>query len=113
MHEMAVTQSILKIAIEHARQANAARITQINLVVGALSGVVDDAVQFYFDFLSQDTIAAQAQLVFDRRPATYRCRKCENTFHPEGFDWECPACGALGFEILSGREFEISSIEIE
>ena len=113
MHEMAVTQSILEIAIEHARQAGASRITQINLVVGELSGVVDDAVQFYFDFLSQDTIAQQAQLAFDRRPATYRCRECEKTFHPQGFDWECPSCGALDFEILSGREFEVSSIEIE
>jgi len=113
MHELAVTEEILRVALEHAERAQAARITDIHLVIGALSTIVDDSVQFYFDFLSQDTIAAQAQLVFDRRPATYRCRKCENTFHPEGFDWECPACGALDFEILSGREFEISSIEIE
>ena len=113
MHEMAVTQSILDIAVKHAQQAGASRISKINLVVGELSRVVDDSVQFYFDFLSKDTMAAGAALVFDRRPAVYRCRECETTFHPEGFAWECPACSALGFEVLSGREFRIDSIEVD
>lgn len=113
MHEMAVTQSILDIAIKHAQQAEAARIVQINLVVGEMSGIVDESVQFYFDFLSKDTIAQDAKLAFDRRPAIYRCRECEATFRPKGFDWDCPVCGALAFEVVSGREFQIESIEVE
>jgi hydrogenase nickel incorporation protein HypA/HybF len=113
MHEMAVTQSILDIAVEHARRAGAARILQINLVIGEMSGIVDDSVQFYFDFLSQDTLAQNAKLVFDRRPAVYRCRECEATFKPEGLNWDCPLCGALAFEVVSGREFQIDSIEVD
>ena len=113
MHEMAVTQSILDIIIEHARQADASRILQVNLVVGDMSGLVDDSVQFYFDFLSKDTLAEGAKLVFDRRPAIYRCRECEMTFTPTGHDWTCPACYALSFEVLSGREFSINSIEVD
>lgn len=113
MHEMAVTQSILDIAIKHAQQAGASRILQINLVIGQMSGIVDDSVQFYFDFLSKETIAEGAKLVFDRRPAIYRCRECNSTYRPEGYDWVCPACGALGFDVLSGREFRIDSIEVE
>ena len=113
MHEMAVTQSILDIAIKHARQSGAARIQQINLIIGEMAGVVDDSVQFYFDFLSQDTIAQGAQLVFDRRPAVYRCHKCKTEFNPDGLDWACPSCGEIGFEVISGREFHVDSIEIE
>lgn len=113
MHEMAVTQSILDIAIKHAQQARASRILQINLVIGEMSGVVDDSVQFYFDFLSQDTLAQGARLVFERRPTVYHCRKCGTTFHPAGFDWACPACDALDFEVVSGREFQVQSIEID
>jgi hydrogenase nickel incorporation protein HypA/HybF len=112
MHEMAVTQSILDIAIAHAQMANAPQITQINLVIGELSGIVDDSVQFYFDFLSKDTIAEGAELAFDRRPAVYRCRECGTTYQPDGFDWICPTCEALAFEVLSGREFQIESIEV-
>jgi hydrogenase nickel incorporation protein HypA/HybF len=113
MHEMAVTQSILDIAIRHARRAGASRITQINLVIGEMSGIMGDSVQFYFDFLSQDTMAKGARLVFDRRPALYRCRECETTFHPEGFNWTCPDCSALAFEVVSGREFRIESIQVD
>jgi hydrogenase nickel incorporation protein HypA/HybF len=112
MHEMAVTQSILDIAIKHARQAGASNIKQIHLVIGELSGVVDDSVQFYFDFLSKETIAEGAELFFDRRPAVYRCRECGTTYRPDGFDWVCPACDALTFEVISGREFRIESIEV-
>ncbi len=112
MHEMAVTRSVLDIAIRHAQQADASRITQIKLVIGEMTGIVDDSLQFYFDFLSQDTMAKGASLVFDRRPAVYRCRECETTFHPEGLDWTCPACDALAFEVVSGREFRIESIEV-
>jgi len=113
MHEMAVTQSILDIAIKHAQQAGASRITHVNLVIGEMAGIVDDSVQFYFDFISQDTIAEGAELVFDRRPAVYRCRECETTFNPQGFEWACPDCNALAFEVVSGREFRIDSISVQ
>lgn len=113
MHEMAVTQSILDIAIKHAQQAGASRITHVNLVIGEMSGVVDESVQFYFDFLSQDTLAHGARLVFDRRPAIYRCRECEMSFKPQGADWTCPDCGALAFDVISGREFQVESIEVQ
>ena len=113
MHEMAVTQSILDIAVQHAQQAGASRITRIHLVVGEMSGIVDDSMQLYFDFLSKDTMAESAQLSFDRRPAVYRCRECNTTYHPEGFSWECPACDTLSFEVISGREFQVESIEVD
>jgi hydrogenase nickel incorporation protein HypA/HybF len=112
MHEMAITQSILDIALKHAEQAGTSQILKINLVIGEMSGVVDDSVQFYFDFLSKDTLAEGAALVFDRRPAIYRCRECDTTYHPEDYRWTCPACDALAFEVVSGREFRIESLEI-
>lgn len=113
MHEMSVTQNILDIVIQHAQQAGASRVTRIDLVIGEMSGIVDESIQFYFDFLSRESIAAGATLAFDRRPAVFRCRECGTTYHPEGFDWICPGCGALTFEIVSGREFQVASIEVD
>ena len=62
MHELAVTESIRDIAIEHARRANARRVTHLHLVIGNLSSVVDDSVQFYWDAISQGTIYEGARL---------------------------------------------------
>jgi len=62
MHELAVTESIIEIVSRHAAEAGARKVSAINLVIGDLSSIVDDSVQFYFDYLSRDTIAAGAEL---------------------------------------------------
>ncbi len=114
MHELAITQRILEIALEHAGRAGARRIVAIHLVVGDLSSVVDDSVQFYFDHLSPGTPAEGASLHFTRLPARYRCRTCGEEFIPErGLVWQCPACRGWEVEIVQGREFYLESIEVE
>jgi hydrogenase nickel incorporation protein HypA/HybF len=114
MHELAVTQSVLAVALEAAAKADAKRITAINLVIGDISGFVDESVQFYFDVLSRDTPAQGAMLRFDRRPAMATCRDC-------GLAWQvtlplpaaCSACGGARLAISGGRELRIDSIEVD
>lgn len=114
MHELSVTQSILDIALRHARRASAHRIVAINLVIGDLTGFVDDSIQFYFDFLSKDTLAQDARLSFERVAPCARCHACNAEYTPPNSRlWTCPACGALGGEVIAGREFSVASIEIE
>jgi hydrogenase nickel incorporation protein HypA/HybF len=113
MHEYSITQSILSLALEKADEAKASKITQINLVIGELSGIVEECVQFYFDFLSKDTIAAEAGLSFHKTPTKLRCRHCEAVFPPRDHDWSCPDCHEAGIEIISGRECYMESIEVE
>lgn len=113
MHELGITQSILSIALEKANEAQARKITKINLVIGELSGVVDDCVQFYFDLLSKDTIAAEASLSFERTPNRLRCRNCATVFSPNNLNWTCPNCHEANVEIISGRECRVDSIEVE
>jgi hydrogenase nickel incorporation protein HypA/HybF len=114
MHEMAVTQSIMDIVLRHGEQAGARQIVAVNLVIGDLTGFVDDSIQFYFDFLSRDTLAQGAQLRFERVPARVRCHSCGSEYAPPDTRlWTCPECDALGGEIIAGREFAVASIEIE
>ena len=113
MHELAVTQGMLSIALEHASKAGAKKITRINLAIGEMSGIVDDSVQFYFDFVSKDTLAEGATLSFERVPARFRCRSCQTEFSPGEQQWTCPHCEELSLEIVSGREFYVDSIEVE
>jgi len=113
VHELAVTQSMLDLALRHAARAGAQRITRINLVVGEVSGIVDESVQFYFDFVSKGTLAEGAQLAFEWQPARFRCRACGHEFALQDGNWVCPACQALGGEFIAGREFYMESIEVE
>lgn len=113
MHERAVTESILEIALRHAEQENAKRITDIYLVIGDLSSIVDDSVQFYWDIVAEETIAQGSKLHFKRLPVEMRCRDCANTFIPKAKLFDCPKCGSLHVTILSGDQFFMEAINIE
>ena len=112
MHEFSITQSLLSIALDRADEAKAGKITGIHLIIGELSSIVEDCVQFYFDFLSQGTIAAEASLFFERIPVQLRCHGCGKVFSPDGLDWSCPECQESQVEIISGRGCYVQSIEV-
>jgi len=112
MHEMAVTQSILRIVTEHAGKAQATQVTDIHLVIGELTSFIDDSIQFYFDILAPGTLAEGAALHFRRIKTRFRCRQCHTEFEPENRNWTCPACGAMGGDVIAGKEFYVESIEI-
>lgn len=113
MHELSVTQSILDIALAHAREAGASRILKVNLVIGELSGLVGEYIQFYFDFVSKGTLAEGAELTFRHVPAQFRCLECGAEYEPDGDDWTCPVCGALRPIAVGGKELLVESIEVE
>lgn len=113
MHELPVTEQILKVVLEHAREADAHRVLEVNLVIGDLTSFVGESIQFYFDLLARGTEAEGATLHIRRIPARVRCHSCAGEFAPDGVDWRCPHCGGLGGEVLAGRESYIESIEVE
>ncbi len=114
MHELPITQSILEIALRHGESANAKGITDLHIVIGQLSSVIDDSIQFYWDILSEDTIAEGSQLHFERIPATLECQDCGNIYALEdGSLMPCPQCASIRINIIAGKEFRLDSIEIE
>lgn len=113
MHELPVTENILEIALRHAKQANASRIKDIFIVIGQLSSIVDDSIQFYWDIISKDTIAENANLHFKRIPVQLLCLDCSIVYSPQDENLACIACKSKNIKIISGREFYLESIEIE
>ena len=113
MHELAVTESILNIAVQHASRAGAVRVSGLNLVIGQLASIVDDSVQFYWDMISDGTICTGAQLHFERRPATLKCLDCDQAYALDGALTDCPNCHSVRIKVITGEEFFVESIEIE
>ncbi len=113
MHELPFVESILKITIEHAQKAGARRVLALHIVVGQMASIVDDSVQFYWDILSQDTLAAGAKLDFQRIPALYRCWQCGHEYPITGEHLACPRCQSTQVQLIRGDEFRLESIEID
>ena len=110
MHELSVTQTILDIALAH---ADGGKITAIHLVIGDLTSLVDDSIQFYWDIISAGTNAVGAVLHFTRIPAQAHCEACNVTYVIKTEGLLCPVCGSHHVIIKSGKEFFVDSIDIQ
>jgi len=113
MHELPITENILEIALRHAKQANARKISTIYLAIGNLASIVDDSVQFYWDIVAKDTIAEGAILNFKRIPTTLQCQVCSLRFNPNEDDFSCPDCNSQNIKIVTGNEFYLDAIDVE
>jgi len=65
LHELSIVQGIVETVSESAEAANAKKITMVYLRVGALSGVVKDALLFSYDLAVQDTMLEGSRLIVE------------------------------------------------
>jgi hydrogenase nickel incorporation protein HypA/HybF len=113
MHELSIMESALSQACGQARAAGATRIYNISLRIGALSGVVPEALEFAFEALAPGTMAEGAKLVMEHVPARFWCGACHHEFEAGDLFSLCPNCRAPSTELRAGREMELASLEIE
>lgn len=116
MHELPITESILKIILKHAGANAVRKVKAIHLKVGRLSDLEDEWIQRYFDYLSKGTVAEGARIEIERTPIVMQCNGCSASY-----EWEvakmgdviCPSCGGKSGTLLSGREYTIKEMEVE
>ena len=114
MHEIGITRNMFNLVLEEAGKAGAQKVTRIDLVIGEMTGAIDDSVKFYFDLLSKGTIVEGAEVAIRMVPPMVRCRNCHMPSKLEKRTyWSCPHCEENGMEIISGRELIVKSIEVE
>ena len=113
MRELNLTQSILDKALQKARQSNATRIQSLQLAMGEISELDQNAIRGHWRELSRGTLAEHAQLLFRLIQAEVQCMACFGKYHPQQGKIHCPYCGSYGAKILSGEEFYLESIELE
>ncbi len=114
MHELPITQSLLDITLRHATASGAKKVSQLNIVIGQMSSVVDDSVQFYWEIMAKDTIAEGAVLHFERIPAVLHCLDCDTQFELNAREnFSCPHCNSFSVQITGGDDFRLDSIDVE
>ncbi len=111
MHEASIMQEVLLQAERHAREHACTTVHFIRLRVGALSGVVPEALEFAFAALRQGTMAANATLEVERVEARARCGACRREFTLEDAIYPCPDCGSWQSDLLQGRELDLARLE--
>jgi len=113
LHELGITQSIVDIAERTARENGGARVTSVTVEIGALSGVIPDAVEFCFEACSKQTMLDGARLIIEAIPGLGRCPECGLEQAMDQHSFACEGCGALGLERLQGEELRIKELEVD
>jgi hydrogenase nickel incorporation protein HypA/HybF len=112
MHELPITEQIVKIAVEHGQKARASKIEKVRIVVGERSGYIGESIMMYFDIISKGTLCDGAELEIETVKPKLRCPECKTLFERQPMRFDCPACGADGEPTEIGREFYIDSITV-
>lgn len=116
MHELSIAASVVESAQDVAHRLGADRVEAVTLRIGALAGVVPDALRFSFALVAEGTALDGAELVIEEIPARARCGGdggCGTEFavgSPPAL-W-CPACARPATDVPAGRELELVEVRV-
>jgi hydrogenase nickel incorporation protein HypA/HybF len=114
MHELSIIKGIVKTITAEAKKNKFHKISKVNLVVGDLSSIIDDSMEYYFSMLTKKTVMDSARLHISRTKAIMVCNKC-NVKIPANIPFPsiCVKCKSKDIHIDGGLEFFIDSIEVK
>lgn len=110
MHELAIAQGVLDVALE---AAAGRRVRRVELRVGRLRQVVAPALAFSFELVARGTAAEGAELAIEDVAIVGRCRACGAESGQPAFPLRCASCGGLDLEVVTGEELSVEWLELE
>lgn len=113
LHEMSIISGVLDAVVPSAERAGAERVLGITLRIGDMTEVVDEALEFAFEALTEGTLCEGAELVVHKVHPRSMCFECGSEFDHDRFHRACPECGSYETRLIAGKEMEIESIEVD
>jgi hydrogenase nickel incorporation protein HypA/HybF len=112
VHELSIAVSLVEMACEKAKGLGDVRVEALHLRLGALSGVVREALEFSFDIAAEGTGVAGARLLITEVPLTVLCPSCAVERELPGFPLVCPTCDTPTPQVVGGRDLELTAMEV-
>lgn len=113
MHELSIALSLVDLAQEEAARLGG-RVCALHVRVGALSGVVPDALLASYEMASARTPLEGSRLVIEDVPVVVYCPQCQAERELSSVQFFCCAeCGTPTPQVERGRELELVALEIE
>ena len=113
MHEMGIAQQLVNIALDAIPDdIESPRVEKMNLRIGKLAAVVEHSLTFCLEVITKDTPLEGAEVVIEDVPVTIRCLTCNKEWETDSPMFKCPDCEDGEVKMMTGREIEISSMEL-
>lgn len=105
---------MVDIALETVEKNGGGKVSALYLKLGALSGVVKDALLFSWELACADTVLEGSKLVIEEVPVVVNCPDCETNRTLESInEFFCPVCSLPTPSIVRGKELEVTALEID
>jgi hydrogenase nickel incorporation protein HypA/HybF len=113
MHELSIAMSIVELAEEEA-QSRGVEIDAVHLKLGALSGVVKEALLSCYGMACENTVLQGSRLLIEDVPVVIFCANCRAERALSSMQlFCCSECGTPTSEIIHGKELEVVALEIK
>ncbi len=113
MHEMALSNGVIRILEEAAQAQGFTRVTRVWLEIGALSHAEPSAMEFCFAAATRGTLAEGAILDILRPPGQAWCMDCSVSVELPTRGDPCPQCGGYKLQITGGEDLRVKELEVE
>lgn len=112
MHELSIALNIMDIVKEELTNSGSARVMEVVIEVGDLSGVDTSALTTCLEIASRDSFMQDAAIKIVRHPGKGFCESCQQEYAMEDILDLCPDCHQAATRITEGAEMQIPSIMV-
>jgi hydrogenase nickel incorporation protein HypB len=109
MHELSIAHAVVTTVTEALPDPDA-RVSEVRLRIGRLSGVVPQALHFAYDVATAGTALEGSALSIVDMPVVINCPTCGEQELPGIRDFTCPVCGQPCGDVVGGKELEVADV---
>ena len=119
MHELSIALRIVEaldqeLAADDATNSGDLVVSTVSVQVGALTGLVPEALEFSWGFATENSVLKGSRLDIQVVDATGYCTQCQEQKTITNLSsMRCPVCRTPITQITGGNELEILTVEIE
>lgn len=108
MHELALCEGVVAIAVEASSGRDIAR---VKVRVGQLQRVLPESWEMCWQMATMDTPAQGSSVELAETPALIRCQACGSVGAPTP-PLDCAACGGHSVDVLGGDRILVEEVEL-
>jgi hydrogenase nickel incorporation protein HypA/HybF len=121
MHELSMTTQIVENVLEEAKRHRAKKILEVRLIIGKMTYLGIEQIQFSYKILSEDNMLKGSKLIIEEKDGVIECQNCnyrgivptndDPIYHIPIPTLKCPNCGKEA-KIVEGKECRIKGIRM-
>ena len=111
MHELTYARNLAYLIFKQINEKKPKKVKSITFVIGNASGIEKEFLEHSFkEHIFKNTICEYAELIFKTENPKIKCKKCTKEYNEAILNCDC---GSSDFDIVSGKDVYIESIEFE